>query len=138
MAKEVIRVVAAVIEREGRYLITQRNAGAVLPLLWEFPGGRVEADETDEDALHREVKMRIGVDVAVGEKIGEHHHEYAHYDVHMMMFRCTLVEVEGDESQPYPATVNDLRWVTSREFLDYDFPPADERTMSKLLGLMRN
>jgi len=38
----------------------------------------------------------------------------------------------------YPATVADLRWVTSREFLDYDFPPADEKTMSKLLGLVRN
>jgi 8-oxo-dGTP diphosphatase len=134
MAKEVIRVVAAVIEREGRYLITQRNAGAVLPLLWEFPGGRVEAGETEEEALHREVRIRIGADVQVGEKIGEHHHEYAAYDVHMMMFRCTLEE----GAHPYPATVNDLRWVTSREFLDYDFPPADERTMSKLLGLMRN
>src|SRR4051812_48924584 len=126
MAKEVIRVVAAVIEREARYLITQRNAGAVLPLLWEFPGGRVEADETDEAALHREVKGRIGVDVVVGEKIGEHPHEYAHYDVHMMMFKCTLMD---EDAEPYPATVNDLRWVTSREFLDYDFPPADEKTM---------
>ena len=134
MAKEVIRVVAAVIERDGRYLITQRNAGAVLPLLWEFPGGRVEPDETENDALAREVKQRIGVDVQVVEKIGEHHHEYAHYDVHMMMFKCTI----PDEAHPYPATVNDLRWVTSREFLDYDFPPADEKTMSKLLGLMRN
>lgn len=134
MAKEVIRVVAAVIEREGRYLITQRNAGAVLPLLWEFPGGRVEAEETEAEALQREVRGRIGVHVQVAEKIGEHHHEYAHYDVHMMMFKCSIPA----DAQPYPATVNDLRWVTSREFLDYDFPPADEKTMSKLLGLMRN
>jgi 8-oxo-dGTP diphosphatase len=134
MAKEVIRVVAAVIERDGRYLITQRNAGAVLPLLWEFPGGRVEPDETEAQALAREVKGRVGVDVQVVEKIGEHHHEYAHYDVYMMMFKCTI----ADDAHPYPATVNDLRWVTSREFLDYDFPPADEKTMSKLLGLMRN
>ncbi len=134
MAKEVIRVVAAVIEREGRYLITQRNAGAVLPLLWEFPGGRVEPEETEAAALHREVSGRIGADVEVGEKIGEHIHEYAAYDVHMMMFRCTLMP----DAQPYPATVNDLRWVTSREFLDYEFPPADETTLSKLLGLMRN
>lgn len=134
MPKEVIRVVAAVIEREGRYLITQRNAGAVLPLLWEFPGGRVEPSETEAEALHREVQLRIGVDIEVGEKLGDHIHEYAAYDVHMMMFKCTLPE----GAKPYPATVNDLRWVTSREFLDYDFPPADEKTMSKLLGLMRN
>ena len=50
-----IRVVSAVIERGGRYLITQRRATAVLPLLWEFPGGRVEPAETDAAALEREV-----------------------------------------------------------------------------------
>ncbi len=134
MAKEVIRVVAAVIERDGRYMITQRNAGAVLPLLWEFPGGRVEPDETEEAALQREVQGRIGVNVIIGDKLGDHVHEYAHYDVHMSMYSCTL----APDVKPYPATVNDLRWVTSKEFLDYDFPPADEKTMSKLLGLMRN
>lgn len=134
MPKEVIRVVAAVIEHEGRYLITQRNATAVLPLLWEFPGGRVEHGETDQAALEREVRGRIGVPVVVGDKVGEHVHEYARYEVHMVMFSCRLYE----RAVPYPAAVADLRWVTSREFLDYEFPPADETTMSKLLGLMRN
>ena len=134
MPKEVIRVVAAVIDHEGRYLITQRNATAVLPLLWEFPGGRVEPGETDEAALEREVRGRIGVTVQVGDKLGEHVHDYARYEVHMVMFGCTL----PDGQVPYPATVADLRWVTSREFLDYEFPPADENTLSKLLGLMRN
>jgi 8-oxo-dGTP diphosphatase len=134
MPREVIRVVAAVIEHEGRYLITQRTPTAVLPLLWEFPGGRVEPSETDEAALEREVRGRIGVSVIVGGKLGEHVHEYARYEVHMVMFSCTL----PDAAVPYPATVADLRWVTSREFLDYEFPPADETTMTKLLGLMRN
>jgi len=134
MPKEVIRVVAAVIEHEGRYLITQRNATAVLPLLWEFPGGRVEAGETDQAALEREVRGRIGATVTVGGKLGEHVHAYDRYEVHMVMFGCALVE----GAVPYPATVADLRWVTSREFLDYEFPPADELTMSKLLGLMKN
>ena len=57
---QTIRVVAAVIENGGRYLITQRRPTAVLPLLWEFPGGRVEAGETDQDALQREVRHRLG------------------------------------------------------------------------------
>jgi 8-oxo-dGTP diphosphatase len=61
-----IRVVAAVIEREGSYLITQRRPAAVLPLLWEFPGGRVEEGETDTAALKREVLHRLGVDIEVG------------------------------------------------------------------------
>jgi 8-oxo-dGTP diphosphatase len=134
MAKEVIRVVAAVIEHDGRYLITQRNANAVLPLLWEFPGGRVEADEDETDALIREVKGRIGVEIVVGRKLGEHVHDYTTYQVQLTMYSCRLPA----EARPYPATVADLRWVMSRDFLDYDFPPADERTMSKLLGLVRN
>ncbi len=134
MAKEVIRVVAAVIEHDGRYLITQRNANAVLPLLWEFPGGRVETEEGEVTALLREVHGRIGVHVVAGAKLGEHVHDYTGYQVHLTMYSCKLPA----EARPYPATVADLRWVTSREFLDYDFPPADEKTMSKLLGLVRN
>jgi len=134
MAKEVIRVVAAVIEHAGRYLITQRNSTAVLPLLWEFPGGKVEPGETDEAALEREVAGRIGITVVVGAKVGEHVHDYARYEIHMVMFSCAL----PDGAVPYPATVADLRWVTSREFMDYEFPPADETTLSRLLGLMRN
>jgi len=134
MAKEVIRVVAAVIEHDGRYLITQRNANAVLPMLWEFPGGRVEPGENETHALLREVKGRIGVEVEVGAKLGEHLHDYTTYQVHLTMYKCKLQA----EARPYPANVADLRWVTSREFLDYDFPPADEKTMSKLLGLVRN
>ena len=51
-----IRVVAAVIERDGRYLITQRRPSASLPLLWEFPGGRVDAGEGDGQALLREIR----------------------------------------------------------------------------------
>ena len=134
MAKEVIRVVAAVIEHDGRYLITQRNANAVLPLLWEFPGGRIEPGETETGALLREVNGRIGVEVVVGSKLGEHVHDYTGYQVQLTMYSCKLPA----EARPYPATVADLRWVLSRELLDYDFPPADEKTMSKLLGLVGN
>ncbi|MEJ7603053.1 MAG: (deoxy)nucleoside triphosphate pyrophosphohydrolase [Kofleriaceae bacterium] len=134
MGKEVIRVVAAVIDHDGRYLITQRNSNAVLPLLWEFPGGRVELEESETSALLREVRGRIGVEVIVGPKLGEHLHDYSGYQVHLTMYSCKLPA----EARPYPATVADLRWVTSRDFLDYDFPPADEKTMSKLLGLVRN
>jgi 8-oxo-dGTP diphosphatase len=132
--RDVIRVVAAVIEENGRYLITQRNANAVLPLLWEFPGGRVEGGEDAVGALQREVRMRIGVTVEVGREVAQQRHEYASYDVELTLYACTVALGQV----PYPASVNDLRWVTSREFLDYDFPPADERTMTKLLGLIRN
>lgn len=134
MDKTVIRVVAAVIEEGGRYLITQRNSAAVLPLLWEFPGGRVEPGESEAEALVREVRWRLGVDVIVGDRLGEHHHEYPRYDVHLTMYACKIAEC----SHPRPVNVNDLRWVLSTELRNYEFPPADEKTMDKLLGLMRN
>ena len=131
MAKKTIEVVAAVIEDSGRYLITQRQAIAVLPLLWEFPGGRVEQDETPEQALVREVSWRIGIDVVVESELGQHVHEYEHYDVHMTMFRCSIPE----PAVPRAVNVNDIVWVGSAQLADYQFPPADEGTMNKLLGL---
>lgn len=130
MAKEVIRVVAAVIERDGSYLLTQRKETAVLPLLWEFPGGRVEAGENDRDALVREVEHRIGVRIEVGKEIGEHMHEYRSYDVHMSLFACKLPE----GAEPRPVSVNEISWAKSTELDKYEFPPADQRTMDRLLG----
>jgi 8-oxo-dGTP diphosphatase len=127
-------VVAAVIERDGRYLLTQRKASASFPLKWEFPGGRVESGETDEEALAREIQGRIGVGILVANRLTEKVHEYGVYEVHLVMYACTLEE--GHE--PEARQVNDLRWVTSREFLDYEFPPADEKSLVELLGLMRN
>jgi 8-oxo-dGTP diphosphatase len=103
----------------------------VLPLLWEFPGGRVETGETDTGALSREVFHRIGAEVIVEDKLGEHLHEYDAYDVHLSLFACRLPE----SVEPTPRSVREIRWVKSEELDDYEFPPADQSTMSKLLGL---
>jgi len=131
MEKRVIRVVAAVIERDGCYLITQRKETAVLPLLWEFPGGRVEAGETDTSALLREVRHRLGIGVNIEDKLGEHLHEYDAYDVHLTLFSCSLeLGIE-----PTALSVNEVKWVPSGKLDDYEFPPADQSTMSKLLGI---
>ena len=125
-----IRVVAAMIEEGGRYLITQRRPTAVLPLLWEFPGGRVESGETDAAALKREVLHRLGVDVTPGQLISFVTHPYEKYSVDLYLYECELASGE-------PAAVNvaDFRWVPSSEFESYDFTPADELSMSKLLGV---
>jgi 8-oxo-dGTP diphosphatase len=125
-----IRVVAAVIERGGRYLITQRRASAVLPLLWEFPGGRVEARESDATALKREVKHRLGVEVTPGELISFVTHPYEKYSVDLYLYECEL-----SSGEPAAVNVADFRWVPSSEFERYEFTPADELSMSKLLGV---
>jgi 8-oxo-dGTP diphosphatase len=133
MANRVLRVVAAVIERDGKYLITQRRDGAVLPGLWEFPGGKVEPNESDEAALVREVRGRVGVEIFVGDRLAERHHAYEGYDVHLSLFKCALPE--GVE--PTPVSVKDARWVGSGELDGYEFPPADQATMDQLLGVKR-
>lgn len=125
-----IRVVAAVIEHDGRYLITQRRASAVLPLMWEFPGGRVEEGETDVRALKREVRHRLGADIEVGKLISFVSHPYEHYVVDLFLYECKLAAQTLEVRN-----VNAYRWVTSAEFDQYPFTPADEASMNKLLGV---
>jgi 8-oxo-dGTP diphosphatase len=125
-----IRVVAAVLEENGKYLITQRRASAVLPLMWEFPGGRVEEGETDANALKREVLHRLGADIDVGKLISFVSHPYEHYVVDLFLYECTL---KGTKLEA--RNVNAFKWVASSEFDQYPFTPADEASMNKLLGV---
>ncbi len=125
-----IRVVGAMIEQDGRYLITQRPATASLPLLWEFPGGRVEPGETDQDALAREVLELVGLLVEPGDRVVHVEHGYDAYDIDFCVYRCRLVS-----GAPRHERINDHRWVLARELDHYQFPPADEKTIGLLLGL---
>jgi 8-oxo-dGTP diphosphatase len=127
-AHRTIRVVAAVLERDGRYLITQRRPTAVLPLMWEFPGGRVEEGETDAQALKRE--LHLGADIECGKLISFVSHPYEHYVVDLFLYECRLL---AETLQPL--AVNAFKWVPSAEFDQYPFTPADEASMNKLLGV---
>jgi 8-oxo-dGTP diphosphatase len=133
MTRRHIRVVGAMIEGEGgRYLIAQRPPTASLPLLWEFPGGRVEEGETDGQALMRELKEEMDIDVWVGERVVDISHHYPHYDLDFRVFRCRLL---CPESRIRHLRVHDHRWVTLGEMSQYEFPAADARTLEKLLDL---
>lgn len=127
-----IRVVAAVIGRGGKYLITQRRPNAVLPLLWEFPGGRVEEGESDDQALRREMLHRLGVEVEVGECIGFESHAYETYAIDLYTYDCRIAG-----GQLEPRAVRTFEWVRSDEFDGYEFTPPDEASVAKLLGLRR-
>ncbi len=128
-ARPALRVVAAEIEREGRFLITQRRETATMPLLWEFPGGRVEAGESDRDALRRELLFRLGVDAQVGELSLEVTHEYDRYSLDFKVYRCTI------SGTPRRRAVANFAWVAAENFDQYEFPGADQATLDKLLGL---
>lgn len=128
-----IRVVAAVIEREGRYLITQRRPTAVLAGLWEFPGGKVEAGESDETALMREVGERVGVAIEVKGKMAERTHHYEGYSVDLILYQGVIPP--GQE--PRALRVADFKWAASSEFEKYPFPAADQVSTDLLLGIRR-
>ena len=130
-AGQKIRVVTAEIRRDGRYLITQRLAKSILPLLWEFPGGKVPEGETAEAVLRNLLREKLGTNVLVGELVMEVVHEYDNYTVDMQVYHCEIPEDEEVQC----IGVQDTRWVTPAEFSSYEFPGADEATISALLGL---
>jgi 8-oxo-dGTP diphosphatase len=125
-----IRVVGAMIEMDEKYLITQRPPTASLPLLWEFPGGRVEPGETDEKALARELREEMGIAVKVNERVIHVEHAYPAYDIDFCVYRCQL-----QPGSIQHVRVHDHRWVRPDELDQYEFPAADEKTVAKLLGL---
>ena len=128
VVKKSIDVAAAAITRDGCYLITQRMAKAVFPGLWEFPGGKAEQDEDPEVALRRELKYRLGIDATVGEKISERVREYDHYAVTLHLYSCDI-----GEQEPAAVEVAQLAWVSSDDMGGYDFVPADQESMDRLL-----
>jgi 8-oxo-dGTP diphosphatase len=125
-----IRVVGAMTEQGGRYLITQRNSRASFPLLWEFPGGRVEPGESDQAALARELVENLGVVVEVGDRVIHVEHAYEAYDIDFCVYRCRLLSGEIRHGR-----IHDHRWVEPDELDGYEFPPADEKSIALLLGL---
>ena len=129
MTKRTIHVVSAAIERDGSYLITQRLEKAVFPLLWEFPGGKMEEGESKQEALIRELKYRLGLEAIVSELISETNRSYPNYDINLYLMSCDI----GDQT-PEPLSVRDVRWVPSGKMGDYEFVPADEESMDKLLA----
>ena len=125
--KNCVEVSAALVIRDGRILITQRHADAHLGGLWEFPGGKLEAGETFEQCLVREIREELGVEIAVGEMFEEVAHRYPEKSVHLKFFICRVVSGE-----PQPLDCAAVKWVKQTELADFEFPAADLRLLEKL------
>lgn len=122
-----IDVVAAIIRQSGRILITQRPDNVHLARLWEFPGGKVEAGESLEGALQREILEEIGIIIRVDDEFFTVDHDYHTKSVRLHFFNCTVLEGEA-----HPLDVADLRWVSPQDLSNYQFPPADVELIAKL------
>lgn len=120
-------VVAALIWDEDRFLACQRPANKARALLWEFVGGKVEANETKEEALIRECKEELGVTVAVEDVFMDVTHEYPDLTVHLTLFNARIAE-----GVPQKLEHNDIRWMTVEEIDDFPFCPADVEILERL------
>jgi 8-oxo-dGTP diphosphatase len=114
-----ILVAAAVIERDGRYLITRRQPGVHLAGRWEFPGGKCEPDETLHACLRRELREELNVDVTVGDVLLTTTHDYPERRVELHFVRCGL------EGEPAPQLGQEMRWTPREELNALEFPAAD-------------
>jgi 8-oxo-dGTP diphosphatase len=114
-----IEVVAAVIERDGRILITRRRPALHLGGLWEFPGGKQNPGETPAAALEREIREELGAAVTVGPLLERVDWTYPEKQVRLSFFRCSI------DGEPRALEGQELAWVRPGELDGYDFPPAD-------------
>jgi len=123
-------VAAAVVIRDGRVLLTRRLEGQHLAGMWEFPGGKLEAGESPEEALVRECQEECGIEVEVAEILEVTHHRYPEKEVLLLFYRCELRAGEVRHLQ-----VADHAWVAPRDLDDYPLPPADERVVARIRAL---
>lgn len=124
------QVVAALIWSGNKFMICQRPAHKARGLLWEFVGGKVEPSETKEAALIRECREELAVTVSVGDVFLEVTHSYPDLTIHLTLFHASIAE-----GTPQKLEHNDIRWITVDEIPQYEFCPADQVILAKLMEL---
>ena len=120
-------VTAAIVERDGTYLVTRRPRGVHLEGLWEFPGGKCDPGESHPECLRREIQEELGIAVAVNSEIFAVSHAYEDRIVELHFFACDITD------EPQALIGQEIRWVPGDGLLELDFPPAD----AELIELLR-
>ena len=120
MTKKIIEVVGAAIIRNNKVLAMQRGEQMTLPGMWEFPGGKIEANETDEQALIREIKEELNVDIEIRDYINEASYDYDFGTVILKVYTAEIVagQISMEEH-------SDGKWVTADELMAIDWAPVD-------------
>ena len=120
-------VTAAVVEIDGRYLVTRRHEGVHLGGVWEFPGGKCDKDEALKDCLARELLEELDVASRIGEEIFSTSHAYPDRSIELHFFRCELL------GEPRPVLGQEMQWVRREDLATLEFPPAD----AELIAILR-
>lgn len=123
-----VKVVAALIWKEDRFMICQRPAHKARGLLWEFVGGKVEQGETDEEALIRECREELDIEIGTKDIFMSLVHKYPDMEINLILFNAYI-----KRGEPKLLEHKDIKWITTDEIPEYDFCPADEEILKKLM-----
>jgi 8-oxo-dGTP diphosphatase len=121
-------VVAAVVLREGRVLLAQRREDAHLPMVWEFPGGKVEDGESPAEALRRELREELGVEAEVDAPFAFNWHDYGDRRVLLLAYEARIAS-----GAPAPLGCRDLGWFGRSDLAALALPPADGPILDRLI-----
>ena len=131
MSKKIIHVVAAAIEKDGKIFCAQRPEGKSLGGFWEFPGGKLEAGESPQAALRREIQEELATHVEVGERLCTVTHDYPNFHLTMHCYLCRVVA--GNLSL---LEHNASRWLSRSELEDVQWLPADVEVVDFLKEML--
>jgi A/G-specific adenine glycosylase len=119
--------VAVITDSDGKILIDRRKQEGLLGGLWEFPGGKIEPGESEEDCVKREIKEELDIEIEVSTKLITIEHAYTHFKVTLNVFNCAYLTGE-----PKPLECDEIRWVTLAEISEYPFPKANSQIIEAL------
>ena len=113
-------VVAAIIKKDDCYLLAKRNKEKYMGLKWEFPGGKVEKDESFEEALSREILEELNVNIEIHNKVAEERYQDDEINIVLHYYVCSLIDTDIVLSEHEA-----IEWVKKQDFLNYEFVPGD-------------
>ena len=115
-----IDVVAAIIKSEDYYLLAKRNKDKYMGLKWEFPGGKVEQNETFKEALSREILEELNVNIQIHKKVAEERYQDEEINIVLHYYMCSLIDNDIVLSEHEA-----IEWVKKQDFINYEFVPGD-------------
>jgi 8-oxo-dGTP diphosphatase len=124
---DIVKVTAAILVKNNKIIIAKRGPGDALADKWEFPGGKIEIDETPEQCLKREMKEEFDIDVSVGEYLGSSVYKYDHIFIELLAYRTYWEEGEIDLKDH-----DEFKWISLEQLAEFDFAPADLVFVEKL------
>lgn len=126
-----VAVVAALMRRQGKVLVGKRPEGSSLAGRWEFPGGKIELDESPEEALGRELREELGVEAEIGPLKFAATHTYGKTGILFLFY-----EVKYWKGQIKTQQHMDLKWVAPKELRELELPEANSKFLAKIMDVL--